>query len=76
MTDMKRITQKQFKELCSANQWEAYVQGLIEEAGFRDEFFKKGTCPLFKVQEDGGGSSTPIIGWDGEFWTETSDHNE
>ena len=76
MARMKRIKMEKFRKLCTPAQWDEYVEGLIWEHAEKDTFFQKGDRPLFQVNEDGGGSSTPILGWDGEGWSELEEQDE
>lgn len=67
---MKSISQGTFKKLCTKKQWDAYVEGLISEAADRDEYFKIGDRPAFVAGGEEGGSSHPVLGWDGHYWSE------
>ena len=72
---MKKITQEEFRKLCTPRQWDEYVYGLISDASWRDTYYRKGDRPLVKADEMGG-SSTPILGWDGECWDELGNTDE
>lgn len=60
----RELTQQEFKELCSAEQWEKYVQGLIIEAADRDKYsvFPNGRLA---IEIDGGYQSNITLMWHG-----------
>jgi hypothetical protein len=75
---MKQLTQREFKERCTAEMWEKYVEGLITEAADRDSYHEAPNGRLC-IDVDGGYQSNITLMWHGtdrEWQEEYPDEGE